>query len=89
LSIGGSAIGFAQLMMTAPGVEQELRGNPVRSLVIRGSEDSSNAAAGYDTLLDLLPNSRGVIIDGAGHYPMITHASTYNRVVCDFLLETT
>ncbi len=79
------AIGCGELMRDMPGFAAQLRGNTTPSLVIWGADDSANIAAGSAALLELLPNSREVVIDGAGHVPQVSHPAPYNAAVLDFL----
>ncbi len=56
----------------------------VPALVLVGAEDAPFvAAASY--MGGKIPGARAVVIDGAGHAPMITHADEFNRELLAFL----
>ena len=59
--------------------------NPV--LVIWGRQDNLIPAAHADIAAEGFPNVRVQIIDNCGHFPMLEHASEFNRLLLDFLSD--
>lgn len=57
----------------------------VPTLVIVGSNDILTPPPDSELLAAAIPNARLEIIHGAAHGLMIEHASTFNRIVLDFL----
>jgi len=59
--------------------------NPV--LVIWGRQDNLIPVAHADIAAKGFPNVRVQIIDNCGHFPMLEHASEFNRLLLDFLSD--
>ncbi len=57
----------------------------VPTLVVVGNQDILTPRGDSEELADLIPTAELVVISGAAHGLMIEHASTYNRVLLDFL----
>lgn len=57
----------------------------VPTLVVVGNQDILTPRGDSEELADLIPTAELVVISGAAHGLMIEHASTYNRVLFDFL----
>jgi pimeloyl-ACP methyl ester carboxylesterase len=57
--------------------------NPV--LVIWGRQDNLIPAAHAEIAAKGFPNVRVHMIDNCGHFPMLEHASEFNRLLLDFL----
>ena len=57
----------------------------VPTLVVVGNQDILTPRGDGEELAELIPTAELVIISGAAHGLMIEHASTYNRVLLDFL----
>ena len=57
----------------------------VPALVMVGNQDILTPRGDSEEIADRLPNSELVVISGAAHGFMIEHASTFNRVLLDFL----
>jgi 3-oxoadipate enol-lactonase len=57
----------------------------VPTLVIVGNQDILTPRGDSEELAELIPTAELVVISGAAHGLMIEHASTYNRVLLDFL----
>ena len=57
----------------------------VPTLVIVGNQDILTPRGESEELADRIPTAELVVISGAAHGLMIEHASTFNRVVGDFL----
>ena len=59
--------------------------NPV--LVIWGRQDNLIPAAHAEIAAEGFPNVRVQIIDNCGHFPMLEHASEFDRLLLDFLRD--
>ena len=57
----------------------------VPTLVVVGNQDILTPRGDSEELAELIPTAELVVISGAAHGLMIEHASTYNRVLLDFL----
>lgn len=57
----------------------------VPALVIVGNQDILTPRGDSEELAERLPNSELVVISGAAHGLMVEHATTFNRVLLDFL----
>lgn len=57
----------------------------VPTLVIVGSQDILTPHGDSEELAELIPGAELVIVNGAAHGLFVEHATTYNRVVLDFL----
>ena len=57
----------------------------VPTLVVVGNQDILTPRGDSEELAALIPTAELVVISGAAHGLMIEHASTYNRVLFDFL----
>ena len=57
----------------------------VPTIVVVGNQDILTPRGDSEELADLIPTAELVVISGAAHGLMIEHASTYNRVLLDFL----
>jgi 3-oxoadipate enol-lactonase len=57
----------------------------VPTLVVVGNQDILTPRGDSEELAELIPTAELVVISGAAHGLMVEHASTYNRVLLDFL----
>jgi 3-oxoadipate enol-lactonase len=57
----------------------------VPTLVVVGNQDILTPRGDSEELAELIPTAELVVISGAAHGLMIEHASTFNRVLTDFL----
>jgi 3-oxoadipate enol-lactonase len=57
----------------------------IPTLVVVGNQDILTPRGDSEELAELIPTAELVVISGAAHGLMIEHASTYNRVLLDFL----
>jgi 3-oxoadipate enol-lactonase len=55
------------------------------TLVVVGNQDILTPRGDSEELAELIPTAELVVISGAAHGLMIEHASTYNRILLDFL----
>ena len=55
------------------------------TLVVVGNQDILTPRGDSEELAELIPTAELVVISGAAHGLMIEHASTFNRVLLDFL----
>jgi len=60
----------------------------VPALVIVGNQDILTPRGDSEELAELIPGAELAIVSGAAHGLMIEHATTFNRVVLDFLRRT-
>ncbi|MGI9052218.1 MAG: alpha/beta fold hydrolase [Ilumatobacteraceae bacterium] len=63
----------------------ELQAITVPTLVVVGNQDILTPRGDSEELAELIPTAELVVISGAAHGLMIEHASTYNRILLDFL----
>ena len=59
----------------------------IPTLVVVGNQDILTPRGDSEELAELIPTAELVVISGAAHGVMIEHASTYNRVLIDFLVR--
>ena len=89
LAFGRPAHAFAaqvDAILAADDSTRELLGTiEVATLVVVGNQDILTPRGDSEELADLIPTAELVVISGAAHGLMIEHASTYNRVLVDFL----
>ncbi len=57
----------------------------VPTLVVVGNQDILTPRGDSEELAELIPTAELVVISGAAHGLMIEHASTFNRILLDFL----
>jgi 3-oxoadipate enol-lactonase len=57
----------------------------VPTLVVVGNQDILTPRGDSEELAELIPTAELVVISGAAHGLMVEHASTFNRVLIDFL----
>jgi 3-oxoadipate enol-lactonase len=55
------------------------------TMVVVGNQDILTPRGDSEELAELIPTAELVVISGAAHGLMIEHASTYNRILLDFL----
>ncbi len=67
------------------GLSDELRAIQVPTLVVVGNQDILTPRGDSEELAELIPTAELVVISGAAHGLMIEHASTYNRILLDFI----
>lgn len=65
--------------------DEELQQTKHESLVLWTVHDPTAPTTVADRMAELLPNSKKVILDGAGHWPQWEIADAFNRVHVDFL----
>lgn len=64
---------------------QDLSGITVPTLVIVGNQDVLTTRGDAEELAERIPTAELVVISGAAHGLMVEHATTFNRVLLDFL----
>ena len=55
------------------------------TLVLVGNQDILTPRGDSEELAERIPNAELVVISGAAHGLMVEHASTFNRLLLDFL----
>jgi 2-hydroxy-6-oxonona-2,4-dienedioate hydrolase len=65
--------------------EDEVRGIKAQTLLIWGMNDPLSSVANADKLNGAIKNSRKVLFEKAGRYPLLEHAEKVNQVVLEFL----
>ncbi|MFE3442657.1 alpha/beta fold hydrolase [Nocardia sp. NPDC059180] len=58
-------------------------------LAVDGALDSPDLTATVDRLLSAVPDARRTTIDGAGHFPNMEQPAVYNRLIEEFVEQTT
>jgi 3-oxoadipate enol-lactonase len=93
LAMGRSSHAFAAqvraILATDESMADQLAGITVPALVMVGNQDILTPRGDSEELADRLPNAELVVISGAAHGFMVEHASTFNRVLLDFLARVT
>ena len=89
LGFGRSSEAFAgqvaAIVAADDSLADELANITVPTLVIAGNQDILTPRADSEELAERIPTAELVVISGAAHGLMIEHASTFNRVLGDFL----
>lgn len=93
LSRNRPAHGFVAQVRAILDVDESLADQLARvtapTLVIVGNQDILTPRGDSEELAERLPNAELVIISGAAHGLMVEHATTFNRVLRDFLARAT
>ncbi len=66
-------------------LREELHRVAVPTLILVGSQDILTPRGDSEELLSLIPGAKMAVVRGAAHGFMFEHASTFNRLVLDFL----
>jgi 3-oxoadipate enol-lactonase len=89
LALGGPVHGFAAqveaILSTDDALATELAAIDVPTLVVVGNQDILTPRGDSEELAAMIPTAELVVISGAAHGLMVEHASTFNRVLKDFL----
>lgn len=89
LAFGRPAHAFAAqvdaILSVDDSISERLREITVPALVVVGNQDILTPRGDSEELAELIPTAELVVISGAAHGLMVEHASTYNRVLIDFL----
>jgi 3-oxoadipate enol-lactonase len=67
------------------GLGVELGNITAPTMVVVGNQDILTPRGDSEELADMIPTAELVVISGAAHGLMVEHASTFNRVLADFL----
>ncbi|MEN9505950.1 MAG: hypothetical protein RI958_1876 [Actinomycetota bacterium] len=73
------------ILATDESMAEQLSTITVPALVMVGNQDILTPRGDAEEIADRLPNAELVVISGAAHGFMVEHASTFNRVLLDFL----
>jgi 3-oxoadipate enol-lactonase len=73
------------ILATDEALADELANVTVPALVLVGNQDILTPRGDSEEIADRLPNAELVVISGAAHGFMVEHASTFNRVLLEFL----
>ena len=73
------------ILNTDEALADELANIAVPALVVVGNQDILTPRGDSEELHERLPTSELVVISGAAHGLMVEHATTFNRVLLDFL----
>jgi 3-oxoadipate enol-lactonase len=89
LGMGRPSHAFANqveaILAVDDGTVAELAGITVPTMVVVGNQDILTPRGDSEELADMIPTAELVVISGAAHGFMVEHASTFNRVLGDFL----
>jgi pimeloyl-ACP methyl ester carboxylesterase len=89
LAFGGPRQGFTAqveaILAAEDGLADELSAIDVPTLVVVGNQDILTPRGDSEELAELIPTAELVVISGAAHGLMVEHASTFNRILKDFL----
>lgn len=89
LGFGRSSEAFAgqvaAIVTADDSLADELANITVPTLIIAGNQDILTPRGDSEELAERIPTAELVVISGAAHGLMIEHASTFNRVLGDFL----
>ena len=75
----------AAILSIDDSLAEELRDITEPTLVIVGNQDILTPRGDSEDIADRIPTAELVVISGAAHGLMIEHATTFNRVLLDFL----
>ncbi|MCU1361159.1 MAG: putative hydrolase [Ilumatobacteraceae bacterium] len=93
LAMGRSSHAFAAqvraILATDESMADQLSGITVPALVMVGNQDILTPRGDSEELAERLPNAELVVISGAAHGFMVEHATTFNRVLLEFLARVT
>jgi 3-oxoadipate enol-lactonase len=73
------------ILNTDESLADHLASVTVPAMVVVGNQDILTPRGDSEELHDRLPNAELVVISGAAHGLMVEHATTFNRVLLDFL----
>ena len=73
------------ILGAADGLADELCNIKVPTLVMVGNQDILTPRGDSEEIADLIPGAELVVISGAAHGFMVEHASTFNKILKDFL----
>jgi 3-oxoadipate enol-lactonase len=89
LGFGRSAEAFAAQVKAILGADDSLADRlgtiSVPTLVVVGNQDILTPRGDSEELAEMIPTAELVVISGAAHGLMIEHATTFNRILGDFL----
>ncbi len=77
------------ILNTDESMADQLSEITVPALVMVGNQDILTPRGDSEELADRLPNAELVVISGAAHGFMVEHATTFNRVLMEFLARAT
>jgi 3-oxoadipate enol-lactonase len=93
LAMGRSSHAFAAqvraILAADESMADQLANITVPALVMVGNQDILTPRGDSEELADRLPNAELVVISGAAHGFMVEHATTFNRILLDFLARVT
>ncbi len=75
----------AAILSIDDSLAEELRDITEPTLVIVGNQDILTPRGDSEDIADRIPTAELVVISGAAHGLMIEHATTFNRVLLEFL----
>lgn len=75
----------AAIQATDDEIHDQLAGLDVPTLVLVGNQDILTPRGDSEELAERIPGAELVVISGAAHGFMIEHATTFNRILLDFL----
>lgn len=78
----------AAILDTDDSMVAELSQILVPTLVVVGNQDILTPRADSEEIVERIPHAELVVISGAAHGLMVEHASTFNRIVVDFIDRT-
>ena len=77
------------ILATDESLADELSKVDVPTLVIVGNQDILTPRGDSEEIAERIPGAELVVISGAAHGFMVEHASTFNRILLDFLRRAT
>ena len=92
LALGRPAHAFVAqvraILATDDSLADELHNLTMATLILVGNQDILTPRGDSEELAERIPGAELVVISGAAHGLMIEHASTFNRLLLDFLGRT-
>ncbi len=89
LALGRPAHAFVAqvraILATDDALADQLHNLDVPTLIMVGNQDILTPRGDSEELAERIPNAELVVISGAAHGLMVEHASTFNRLLLDFL----
>lgn len=75
-----------QHMLRCPSTLADISSLATPTTLVRGSKTRRTIFGIHDTLMKTLPNSREIVIRGAGHLSPMTHGDMVNDIICASLM---
>lgn len=79
------AIAMSLAGLADEAIRTQAKHNERACLLVHGQNDPAVSSPDVDTLLALPEQTHGILLEGAGHFPMLDETPKFNRLLSDFL----